>query len=470
MGQEISRAQFSEADFRRFMAHVAAETRLLGDWLARGACDDQSFVIGFELEAWLLDHNFFPYPVNEPYLARLASPLVVPELSRFNVELNGTPQRLGPGALAAMESELAATWSDCVRTAHELEGTLVAIGILPTIREKDLTLANISPLKRYAALNAQVTAARGGQPLAIDIAGREHLRLSHDDVMLEAATTSFQVHLQVPVSQLARHYNASVALAAPMVAASANAPFLFGRDLWAETRVPLFEQAVDCGEPAPRVTFGADYLDADCCGPFRENVARFGPLLPLLSEAPAEMLPHLRLHNGTIWRWNRLLAGIEAGSPPHLRIEHRVMAAGPTLLDMMANAALYVGAAHALACDGHPVERWLPFAAARENFYRAARDGLDAKLRWRGGEAVPVRELLHDEIVPTARAGLGRLGVTESECDRYLDVVAARVRNGQNGAAWQRAHAARHGRDLFRLVAEYLEHQRSGMPVHEWDV
>jgi hypothetical protein len=469
MGQEISRAQFRQRDFRRFMARVAAETDLLSSWMARGACDDRSYVMGFELEAWLLDHNFFPYPINAQYLERLASPLVVPELSRFNVELNGTPQRLGAGAFAAMERELADTWDACQRTAHDLEGTLVAIGILPTIRETDLTLANISPLKRYAALNAQVTAARGGRPLAVDIAGREHLRTLHDDVMLEAATTSFQVHLQVPASQLARHYNASIALAGPMVAASANAPFLFGRDLWAETRVPLFEQAVDCGDAAARVTFGSAYLDADCCAPFRENVERFAPLLPLLDDAPPEALAHLRLHNGTIWRWNRLLAGRDAGSRPHLRIEHRVMAAGPTILDMIANAALYVGAAHELASAPRGPETWLPFGAARDNFYRAARNGLDAELAWHGRSPVKAHALLHDELVPLASAGLARLGIGEAERDRYLDIVAARARNRQNGTAWQRAHAERHGRDFLRLVAEYLEHQRSGMPVHEWD-
>jgi hypothetical protein len=470
MGEEIGRTDFAPEDFQRFMARVEAETGLLAEWVARGACDEQSFVIGFELEAWLLDHSFFPYPVNSDYLARLANPLVVPELSRFNVELNGTPRRLGAGALAALERELAATWDACQRTAHELEGTLIAIGILPTIREKDLTLANISPLKRYAALNAQVTAARGGRPLAIDIDGRERLALLHDDVMLEAATTSFQVHLQVPASELVRHYNASVLLAAPMVAASANAPFLFGHDLWDETRVPLFEQAVDCGALAPRVTFGTGYLEEDPCAPFRENIARFAPLLPLLAQAPPEALAHLRLHNGTIWRWNRLLAGLDAGAPPHLRIEHRVMAAGPTILDMIANAALYIGAARALALARRPPEAALPFALARDNFYRAARDGLDAELQWCDGQRARARDLLHDEIVPLAHAGLAQLGVGEPERDRYLDVIAARLRTRQNGAAWQRAHAQRHGRDLFRLVAEYLEHQRSGMPVHEWDV
>ena len=470
MGQEISRARFAPADFARFAARLDAETALLGAWLADGRCDARAYVCGFELEAWLLDHSFFPYPINETYLARLASALVVPELSRFNVELNGTPQPLAAGALLALERELEATWQQCIRTAHELEGTLVAIGTLPTIRARDLTLANISPLKRYAALNEQVLAARGGRALRIAIDGRERLALAHHDVMLEAATTSFQVHLQTPAQFAARYYNASSILSAPMVAASANSPFLFGRDLWDETRIPLFEQAVDTGDGRRRVTFGNAYLESSAIECFRENLAAFPALLPICEEAPPEALAHLRLHNGTIWRWNRMLVGFDADGAPHVRIEHRVMPAGPTLIDMIANAALYLGAVRTLATGSRAPEAMLPFAVARENFYRAARDGLAARLVWFDGRERDARSVLLDEIVPMARDGLAAFGLDEDERDRYLDLVVARVRTRQNGAAWQRAHAAAHRRDPFRLVADYLEHQRSGMAVHEWPV
>lgn len=469
MGEEIRAIRFTQGDEREFAARLRAETDVLSTWIDGGRCAGTGHVAGFELEAWLLDHAGFPYPANERLLALLANRLVVPELSRFNIELNGTPQPIGPGALAALETELDATWRRCVAAAHDIGGTVMAIGILPTIRERDLSIANVSPLKRYAALNARILAARGGRPLAIDIEGREHLALEHADVMLEAATTSFQVHLQAPADRAPRCYNASLILSAPMVAMSANSPFLFGCDLWDETRIPLFEQAVDTGG-RQRVTFGSGYLESSPIEFFRENVALFPPLLPIVDRAPAEPLYHLRLHNGTVWRWNRMLVGFDAEGRPHLRIEHRVMPAGPTVLDMIANAAVYLGAAHCLANLPRAPESDLAFADARRNFYAAARDGLAAELVWLGGRRAGARSIVLGEVLPMAEEGLASLGVPEVERDRYLDVVAERVRSRRTGAAWQRAHAARHGRDFFRLVADYLEHQRSGMPVHEWEV
>lgn len=474
MGQEIGRIEFAQQDFEQFAAHLSEETALLTDWYRAGRFDQAAFVGGFELEAWLLDHNFFPLPRNEAYLARLANPLVVPELSRFNVELNGTPQPLAQRALRLLEQELTATWRHCVRVAHELEGQLIMIGILPTIRERDLTLENISPLNRYYALNTQVLKSRGGRPIQLDIHGRQRLRLTHADVMLEAATTSFQVHLQAPADEVARYFNASMILSAPMVALSANSPFLFERHLWDETRIPLFEQAVDVGDDAHperrRVTFGSNYLEGNPLAPYLENRAHYPVLLPICYDEPPERFRHLRLHNGTIWRWNRMLLGFDDQQIPHLRVEHRVMPAGPSIVDMIANAAVYVGAARFLAGLRVPPEADLSFPQARENFYRAAREGLNARIVWLDGKETEVRALLLDELLHMAREGLVLLGVDTEDIDRYLDIAVARVRGGQNGAAWQRAHLAAHAGDFFRLTADYLEHQRSGMPVHEWAI
>jgi hypothetical protein len=472
MGQEIGRISFAPADFERFAARLNDETALLERWYRAGRFEQSAFVGGFELEAWLLDHNYFPLPRNEAYLARLAHPLVVPELSKFNVELNGTPQPLAGRALRLIEEELTATWRHCVQVAHELEGQLIMIGILPTIRQRDLTLENISPLNRYYALNDQVLKSRGGRPIRLEIAGRDRLSLTHDDVMLEAATTSFQVHLQSPAGEAARYFNASAILSAPMVALAANSPFLFGKHLWDETRIPLFEQSVDVGDEAHperrRVTFGSGYLEDSPLQCYLENRDRYPVLLPIGYDEPAERFRHLRLHNGTIWRWNRMLLGFDDVAVPHLRVEHRVMPAGPSIVDMMANAAVYLGAARFLAGLRVPPEADLSFEQARENFYRAARDGVQARIVWLDGREVEVRALLLDEVLHMAREGLVLLGMDEDDIDRYLAVAAARVRTGQNGAAWQRAHFDAHGRDFFRLTADYLEHQRSEMPVHEW--
>lgn len=492
MGQAIPASTFSPEQVGRFEAALRAETALARRCFAEHAFAPRARRAGFELEAWLLDHNLFPKPCNQPFLARMADPLVVPELSRFNIELNGTPQPLAGPALARLAAELEDTWSRCQAAAHEEEATLVAIGTLPTLREADLDLAAMTPAARYQALNRQVLAARGGRPLQLRIepaAGPatppgDALDTRHDDVMLEAATTSFQVHLQLPAAQVARHLNASMILSAPLVALSANAPFLFGRALWHETRIPLFEQAVDCGELGDtgpghdpdaadlsplarrRVTFGTGYVGDDPTELFAENLARWPVLLPLASDEPPARFAHLRLHNSTLWRWNRLLIGFEADGRPHLRIEQRVMPAGPSVPDMFAQAAFYYGCVQRLAHAATPPEQQLPFEAARRNFYRAARDGLGATLRWLDGRDHPVGAVLA-ELLPQAREGLAELDLDADDRRRSLDLLGARLRTGRNGAAWQLAHHARH-RDLLRLTADYLAGQRSGSPVHEW--
>jgi len=471
MGTEIGGNGFTADDFARFRRRLERETRHAEVAFARGDFANDARVAGFELEAWLVDEHGCPVPRNVSFLQRLASPLVVPELSRFNVEINGTPQRLCGSALSRLEVELAATWERCLHVALAEEAALIAIGTLPTLREADLSPASMSPFRRYVALNEQILALRDGRPLTLDICGIDRLCATHADVMLEAATTSFQVHLQAPATEIARIYNASLILAAPLVALAANSPFLFEHALWHETRIPLFEQAVDCcdqGHPEyPRVTFGSGYLGADPIACFAENLTSYAVLLPFAVPAPLQTYAHLRLHNGTIWRWNRMLIGFDAAGVPHLRVEQRVMPAGPSIVDMIANAAFYYGSVHFLGLQSTAAEERLPFAVARSNFYRAARYGLEAPLVWLDGRQATARQVLTRELLPIAGEGLARLGLDQADSDRYLAVIAGRLESGQNGAAWQLAHYAKH-HDFVRLTADYLAHQRRLMPVHEW--
>jgi gamma-glutamylcysteine synthetase len=476
MGQDISQTQFTSADTTRFQQRLADETRLAQQTFQQGGFAREGHVAGFELEAWLVDRNLYPVPCNQAFLQRMADPLVVAELSRFNIELNGLPQALQGKGLSQLEQALNDTWARCVQTAHADEATAVAIGTLPTLRDEDLNLSTMTPSMRYVALNQQVLKARGGQPITLDIEGapgtRQHLRTTHADVMLEAATTSFQVHLQVPADQIHRYLNASMLLSGPLVALSANSPFLFGRTLWHETRIPLFEQAVDCSDgahaPGRRVSFGEGYLGADPAAYFEDNARRFPALLPICSDAAPEAFSHLRLHNGTVWRWNRLLIGFDDARKPHLRIEQRVMPAGPSIIDMMANAAFYYGAVHMLAHSSNGIETALPFQQVRDNFYAAAREGLEAPQHWVDGQTRRATDVLQ-ALLPMAREGLQQLQLDAGDIDRYMDVLTVRLRTGRNGAAWQLAHHAQHG-NFHRLTADYLEHQRSGMPVHEWPI
>jgi hypothetical protein len=475
MGQEINRIRFTEKDFMIFSERLRTETSLLGQWLKEGRFAQAPCVAGFELESWLIDHNTLPAPINEAYLNRLNHPLVTPELSRFNVELNGTPQTVGAGAFRALEEELNTTWRHCQTVAREMDAALLMIGILPTISEAELCLGNISPMNRYYALNEQVMRRRRGRPLNIRIDGREALSTTHFDVMLEAATTSFQIHLQVPERQAVRYFNASLIVSAPMAAACANSPFLFGRDLWDETRIPLFEQAVDSGSTPDsaawgRVSFGLDYVQNSLLECFEDNLAQYPVLLPMLFETPPEQFSHLRLHNGTIWRWNRPLLGFDERGVPHFRVEHRVIPSGPSLIDQIANAAFYVGLVHFLANAPTVPEAGLPFTAAKDNFYTAARYGLEAELTWLGQTPARAQDLLLDELIPMAEQGLKMLGIGPAETEHYLGVIQSRVKTAQTGAAWQRGYIAVHGRDFPAMVAAYLENQRSGAPVHEWDI
>ncbi|MEJ2390416.1 MAG: glutamate--cysteine ligase [Gammaproteobacteria bacterium] len=477
MGEEILSSEFSAQDFTDFKHKLENETEQLAEIFAQRGFAESPPVAGFELEAWLVDEKFRPVPRNEEFLARLSNPLASPELASFNIEVNTEPRLLQGHVFSAMHQSLDATWADCRATAQALGMDVIMCGILPSLLDEDLTLANMSGMQRYRALNREVLLRRKGKPLVLDINGVEHLRVSHHDVMLESAATSFQLHTQINQTLAARLYNASLVLSAPMVALCANSPYLFGKDLWDESRIPLFEQAVATGGydaaafgPIRRVTFGSGYVRESLLECFTENLAHYPVLLPVNRDSDCGTLPHLRMHNGTIWRWNRPLIGFDDKGEIHLRIEHRVIPSGPSSLDAVANAAFYYGVAMALVNLPTAVEWQLPFDKARDNFYRAAQLGLRAPLHWLDDKSYAASELLSKILLPLAFEGLERLGVAGSDRDEYLGIIRQRLESGTNGAVWQRAFVDRHGRDMQALTAAYFQHQQSGLPVHEWEI
>jgi hypothetical protein len=295
--------------------------------------------------------------------------------------------------------------------------------------------------------------------------------------MLESATTSFQLHLKVHPRHATRAYNAALVMSAPMVAIASNSPYLFGHDLWDETRIPLFEQSVAVGGfagashgPLRRVSFGSGYVRESIHECFIENEQHYPVLLPMRYYEGLEQMSHLRLHNGTIWRWNRPLIGFDYDGMPHLRIEHRVVPGGPTVVDVIANAAFFFGLMQTLMQAGTAPEQRLPFATARDNFYAAARHGLDTQVTWLDGRKGPVRALLLEELLPAARAGLELLEIDRDDIDKYLGIIEGRARSAMTGAAWQRAWVDRYGRDMEGLTEAYYLRQASGRPVHSWDI
>jgi gamma-glutamyl:cysteine ligase YbdK (ATP-grasp superfamily) len=470
MGQEIPSSNFSKHDFSVFSEHLRNETDLLSSYFKENRFATNHGICGFEVEAWLVDKHALPLPINEEFLELLNDPMVVHELAAFNVELNVKPQPLTGKVLEILHDELTLIWNKCRKTARQMDADIMAIGIHPGVREEQLSLQYMSNSQRYRALNEQVLVIRQGKPLILHIHGNDLLYTEKFDVMLEAGTTSFQIHLQVNQGKAVRAYNASQIASAPLVAVSANSPFIFEHALWDESRIPLFQQSVDIGDKyKKRVTFSNNYAQGSLMSCFEENIENYPVLIPFIFNETREKFPHLRFHNGTIWRWNRPLIGFDDDGKPHLRIENRVVPSGPTTIDMIANAAFYWGLVQALANLVNLPEDQIDFPVVRQNFYNAGRYSLESSVYWLDGQLHPVSNLLLHQLLPMAWEGLVQLEIDQEDCDKYMKIIESRIITKQNGARWQRKWVEKHGKNMNALSKAYLERQHAGIPVHEWD-
>jgi CBS domain-containing protein len=372
----------------------------------------------------------------------------------------------------------------------ELNSDVAMTGILPTAHLSDFAMDYMTPRPRYYALNDALGRLRGG-PGQYQIQGVDELFLKHDSIMLEGCNTSFQTHFQVSPEEFPRYYNIAQVVAAPVLAAGTNSPILFGKRLWRETRIALFQQAVDTRssnlylrEMRPRVHFGTDWVDESVLEIFKEDISRFRVLLTTeLDEKPLEMLEEggvpnlmaLQLHNGTVYRWNRACYGITDGKP-HLRIENRVLPSGPTVIDEIANAVFWYGLVAGLAEEYQDVSRDMDFDEARHNFVAAARNGLASQFVWLNGEKRPAHELILDTLLSKAEEGLRASDIDGDDIDRYLGIIQKRVETQQTGAQWQLDSMTRmkgvgsRAERLGALTRGMVERQREGTPVHEWSL
>jgi hypothetical protein len=491
VGEDVTATVFSREDRQHYREKVKAcldvFARMLSD--ARFEADRHSF--GLEVELNLTDEAGDPQMCNAKVLEAIADADFQTELAQFNVEINVRPHRLDGEVLAEVERDLRSSLNAAEEKAREIGAHMMIVGILPTVAPEHLSADALSANPRYALLNEQIFAARG-EDLHLAITGVERLSTYADTIAPEAACTSVQLHLQVAPEDFARHWNAAQAIAGVQLAVGANAPFFFGKELWRETRIALFEQATDTRPEElkhqgvrPRVWFGERWITS-IFDLFEENVRYFPALLPVsddedpvatLERGDVPRLPELRLHNGTIYRWNRPIYEVVRGRP-HLRVENRVLPAGPTVADIMANAALYYGLLRTLADADRPVWSQMSFAAAEDNFHAGARDGIEASVYWPGVGEVPVTELLLRRLLPMAHEGLERSGVAASDRDRLLGIIEQRCLLGVNGASWQAAAFHHHyetGKldraDALRaMTRHYRELMHANVPVHEWPV
>ncbi len=457
--------------------------------LAESSFEFDRPLTGMEIECNLVDADYQPAMTNQEVLASIADPAYQTELGAYNIEFNVPPRPLPGRTALELESEVRVSLNAAETKANTDGAHIVMVGILPTLMPEDLTGSWMSPSMRYQALNDSIFTARG-EDILIDITGDEHLCMHSESIAPESACTSMQLHLQVSPDDFAPNWNAAQVLAGPQLALGANSPYFFGHQLWAETRIELFMQATDTRPEElktqgvrPRVWFGERWITS-IFDLFEENVRYFPSLLPELSdEDPAAelaagrtpLLPELRLHNGTVYRWNRPVYDVANGRP-HLRVENRVLPAGPTVVDMMANSAFYYGALRTLAEDDRPLWTKMSFTAAHDNFIEAARRGIDARLYWPGLGTVTSDELVLRTLLPMAEEGLSRWGVATEVRDRFLGVIEGRAKTGRNGATWQvaavRALEAR-GLNRPQALAEMLRHycdfMHSNEPVHLWE-
>jgi CBS domain-containing protein/gamma-glutamyl:cysteine ligase YbdK (ATP-grasp superfamily) len=487
MGQ-LDVERLSPATLRSFMQRLLGDVRALEQMLSSGMIESGCCRIGCEQEMFLVDDTWNVSPIALEILDRLADPHFTTELGRFNLEINLDPMAFEDDCLSKMEAELHTKLRRVREAAREMNAEVVLTGILPTLRKSDLGLDHMTPKQRYVALNEAIARLRGGG-CEFRLDGADELIVKHDSVMLEACCTSFQVHYQTDPDTFPQLYNTAQAITAPLLAAACNSPLLFGRRLWQETRIPLFQQAVDTRhatsslrERSPRVSFGRQWLKRSVVELFQEDIARFRVLLDtkieedavsVLRRSEVPRLQALQIHNGTVYRWNRPCYGLTCGKP-HLRIENRVLAAGPTVLDEVANAAFFYGLLRGMTTVFPDITTVMDFDDVHTNFTKAAQEGLMAVFRWVGGRSANARDLILEELVDIAHTGLASANIRQEDSDRYLGVIRERVSSWGTGAQWMiqslaNMRGARRDSSLAALTAAMVRRQwDNAAPAHEW--
>lgn len=490
MGQHNCEQHVDEKKAQAFMKALLEDLRALAFMLADGRVESGVTRIGAEQEMFLIDQYLRAAPVSQEVLKHAADARLTTEIARFNLEANLTPLKLENNCFSQMEQELVELIALARNSAATQNADILLAGILPTLQKSDLTLDNLSPVARYHELDRGVIQMRGG-PLSIHIKGLDELHLTHDNIMMESCNTSFQVHFQSNAREFANHYNIAQLITAPVLAVAVNSPLLFGLRLWQETRVALFQHSTDVrsrpqlarNQPT-RVSFGDNWLQESVIELFHDQITRFRPIIILepeenpfdvLARGETPSLSALRMHNGTVWRWNRACYGVSEGVP-HLRIENRALPSGPTIVDEIANAAFFTGLMVALPHAYGEVAKRMAFDDAKLNFFRAARHGLDAHFQWVDGQTYSAASLILDQLLPMAREGLASSRVAGADIDKYLGIIEERAKCRQTGARWVIKSLSAIGASASkeashrRLTSEILANQKQGQPIHCWPI
>lgn len=492
MGEQGVSIPSDPSGMQRFVKNLLNDVKAFDHMLEQNWFEDDVIRIGSEQELCLIDKKTYkPLPIAMEVLAQLNQfDWLETELAKFNLEINSQPKVFEGNCIRALEQETLENLGILRETLKSFQSDFILTGILPTLRKWDLELHNLTPKPRYKALIDAINSQMTGSYYELRLMGIDELLVKHDSPLLEACNTSFQVHLQVRPADFVYLYNISQALAAPVMAIAANSPIVFGKRLWHESRIALFQQALDTRstsnymrQRSPRVSFGSGWLESSVLEIYKEDIGRFRALLSgdteedSLEKIRNNQVPKLRalqIHNSTVYRWNRPCYGISSNGKPHLRIENRVLPAGPTVIDEMANAAFWLGAMTGMLEVYGDIRKNISWEDVRDNMTKAAKIGIDSAFTWTKDQKIGACELVLKELLPIARQGLMSRNVDLEDIDRYLGIIEERAKHHMTGARWQlRAftslmHEVNKDEALTVLTSSMNKNQINELPVHQW--
>lgn len=490
MGEERVKLADSNEQVQTFMKHVLQDLRALQKMLDDDWFETDILRIGAEQELCMVDPHGKVFPRSMDVLEALGEGNYTTEFAQFNLEINMNPLEFRGDCLSQMENNLHKEVENVREAVRGLGGDILLTGILPTIRKMDVDIKNLTPLQRYEALCEAINKLRGKE-FELRIQGMDELLMKFDSPLLEACNTGFQVHLQVKPFEFVNRYNIAQAVTAPVLAAAVNSPILFGKRLWAETRVALFHQSIDTrqvGEhlrdSSPRVTFGNQWLENSILDIYKEDISRYRVMLSaqveekveeLIENGQVPQLMALNVHNSSVYRWNRPCYGVGNGKP-HLRIENRVLPSGPTVVDEVANAAFWLGLLNGFEDEYPDITQEMDFDNARMNFFAASKMGLDTKFIWTNDRKITAVDLIKEELLPIARNGLSKANIDKSDIDTYLDIIEERADSAQTGSYWVVKSYGKLIKDgnkeqaLSAITNAMIKNQKKGEPVHKWGI
>ncbi|MGF1668975.1 MAG: glutamate-cysteine ligase family protein [Balneolaceae bacterium] len=488
MGEERVKLAETREQVQDFIQYLLKDIRAMERMLNEGWFEIDRTRIGAEQELCLVDKNAKPAPISMQVIEELKDDSFTTELALFNIEMNLDPLDFSGKCLSRMEENILIKIEKLRKAVREFDGDVVLSGVLPTIRKSDLDMKNLTPLPRYKALCDAINNLRGNE-YDLRIQGMDELLMRFDSPLLEACNTGFQVHLQVKPEEFVQKYNYAQAITGPVLAVAVNSPILFGKRLWHETRIALFQQSVDTRQvgdhlrdSSPRVTFGNDWLKDSILEIYKEDIARYRVILSadvsedvekMIEDGKPPNLMALQVHNGTVYRWNRPCYGISGGKA-HLRIENRIFPSGPTVTDEMANAAFWLGLLNGMGDEYPDISNVLDFDTAKMNFFAASKLGLDTKFRWVNDKRYTAVDLIKKEFVPLSKQGLMNCGIDKGDIDTYMNIIEERAESAQTGSYWTiKSYGSMikempREQSLTAVTNAMIKNQKKGEPVHKW--